>query len=264
MTDFSSKDIKGIGGALSRRFQQGYNVTFGNIPERRSELETSTDQSSIVYGGSSRPTRMGGIPLQVNRGVVLALGEMRIQDEHFRNPGVYAVLDAAGMVHPMLSYDFSYESPVKRDPRDFLARCTNKQTAALVELRGMYETTYEAHDFLPGMLETMVETWNIGRPLPLIVLPCEYRVERNIIEATAVECILKNVTQLHKAVKKSRWPFAKPDMILIGTRAVLMKHQFNTEGEWKGSGMLERDFLTQGYTEEDVYEPRRAADVSLI
>ncbi|HLE07926.1 MAG TPA: hypothetical protein VI933_04910 [archaeon] len=265
MTDFSSKNIEGIRRELGRRFKQGYNVTFGNIPERRPGLETSTDSSSVVYGGSSRPARVGGIPLQVNRGVVLALGEMRIHDEHLRNPGVYSVLDAAGMVHPMLSYDFSYDNPIKRNPRDFLARCTNNQTQALIELRGMYETTYEAHDFLPGMLEAMVETWNMGRPLPLLVLPCEYRVERNITEATALECVLKSVKPLHKAVKKKGWnPLAQPDMISIGTRAVAVKHQFNTDGEWRGSGMLERDFLTRGYNEGDVHEPRRAADVSLI
>ncbi len=235
------------------------------MPESGPGLETSTDPSSIVYGRQSRRDRVSGVSLQVNRGVVLALGEMRIQDEHFRNPGVYAVLDSAGMVHPMISHNFSYESPVKKNPRDFLARCTNQQTTALVELRGMYETTYEAHDFLPGMLEVMIETWNVRRPLPLLVLPCEYRVGRNITEATVLECILESVTPLHKAVKKKSWnPLAHPDMVPIGTRAMIRKVGSTTEGEWKWSGRLERDFLTEGYTEEDVHEPKRAADVSLI
>ena len=265
MVDFRSRDIRGMGAFLQSRVQTGYNITFGNIPDRGPGLQTATDPSGIVYGGQVREAPGPGILLQVNRGVVLGLGDMRIQDEHFRHPGVYAVLDDAGIVHPFFADTFLGENDLSRDRSKFAQWYAKPRTRALVELRDMYETTYEAHDFLPGMLECMIDTWNTRKSLPLLVLPYRYRVERNITEPTVIECLLESLQPVHKAVKKGGWKMLTgPEMLPIGTRTRIRKIGFNAAGEYGWSGELERDRLIAGYTEEDVHEPKRAADVPLI
>ncbi|MBI4015684.1 MAG: hypothetical protein HY362_03120 [Candidatus Aenigmarchaeota archaeon] len=259
MVDISSRDIKGMRTFLQNSVQKGYNVTFGVVPDMGPALETSSGSGSLVYRGSSRPAKITGVPLLVNRGVILAIGEMRIQDEMTRYPGVYAVLDDAGIIRPFYVDDFMGANDFSRDKMKFDPWVANPHTRALVELRDMYETSFQSHDFLPGILSSMM-----SRQLPLLVLPYRYRIERNITEPTAMECILEDVVVLHKAVRKKGFnPLAK-EFVPIGTRAKIKKLGFNTGGEFKWSGRLERDFLQEGYSEEDVYEPRRTADVNLI